>query len=182
MLKIISRNLKNQLEGINADSGQLDSNKLWKLRKKMCPKLCDPPTAMMDRHGNVLTPEKAISERALEVYGERLASNKIKSHISDLGQDTNTLCEIRLEISKNNTTDPWNMEDLKIALKQLHKDRSADPDGYINELFKEAVAGDDLLLPILILMNRIKTTQEYPNNFQKCNITSLYKKETKKRL
>ena len=174
------KKLKKELECINADSGRLDANKLWKLRKKMCPKLRDPPTAMMDRHGNVLASEKAISERAVEVYEERLANNKIKPHLTDLEQDTNKLCEIRLEISKKNTTDPWNMEDLKIALKQLHKNRSADPDGYINELFKEAVAGHDLLLAILKLMNKIKTTQEYPKNFQKCNITSLYKKKSRK--
>ena len=72
------------------------------------------------------------------------------------------------------------MEDLKLALKQLHKDRSADPDGFINELFKEAVAGDDLLLAILKLMNKIKTTQKYPKNFKKCNITSLHKKKSRK--
>ena len=161
------KKLKKELDGIKADSGKLDKNKLWKLRKKMCPKIRDPPTAMMDRRGNVLTSEKAISERAIEVYEERLTNNDMKSHLTELETDTNKLCELRLEISKKNATDPWTMEDLKLALKQLHKDRSADPDGFINELFKEAVAGDDLLLAILKLMNKIKTTQKYPKNFEK---------------
>ena len=104
----------------------------------------------------------------------------MKSHLTELETDTNKLCELRLEISKKNITDPWTMEDLKLALKQLHKDRSADPGGFINELFKEAVAGDDLLLAILKLMNKIKTTQKYPKNLKKCNITSLHKKKSRK--
>ena len=128
------KKLKKELDGIKADSGKLDKNKIWKLRKKMCPKIRDPPTAMMDEHGNVLTSEKAISERAIEVYEERLANNEMKSHLTELETDTNKLCELRLEISKKNITDPWTMEDLKLVLRQLHKYRSADPDGFIHEL------------------------------------------------
>ena len=36
------------------------------------------------------------------------------------------------------------MDDLKLALKQLGKEKSRDPEGFNNELFKEEVAGDDL--------------------------------------
>ena len=51
--------------------------------------------------------------------------------------------------------------------------------GYINEIVKEQVAGDDLLLAVLKLMNMIKTKQQYPKTFEKCNITTLYKKKSK---
>ena len=48
------------------------------------------------------------------------------------------------------------MDDLKLALKQLGKEKSRDPEGFNNELFKEEVAGEDLLLAVLKLMNLIK--------------------------
>ena len=41
------------------------------------------------------------------------------------------------------------MEDLLIVLKQLEKDKARDPEGYANEIFKEEVAGKDLLQALL---------------------------------
>ena len=122
--------LKSELEAIKDDSGKLDAHKLWKLRKKMCPNNRDPPTAMLDKQGNLLTSDESITNRALEVYSERLANNKIKPHLEEFENDTNTLCEIRLKISKKKTTDPWSIEDLKLALKHLKKDKSRDPEGF----------------------------------------------------
>ena len=90
--------LKGELESIRADAGKLDANKLWKLRKKMCPNNRDPPTAMMDKHGNLLTSDEAISNRAVEVYSERLSNNKIQSNLKEFEKDTNTLCELGLNI------------------------------------------------------------------------------------
>ena len=72
------------------------------------------------------------------------------------------------------------MEDLKLALKQLKRDKARDPEGFINEIFKEQVAGVDLLSAVLKLMNMVKTKQQYPKTFEKCNITSLYKKKSRK--
>ena len=153
---------------------------MWKLRKKMCPKNRDPPTAMIDKKGNLLTSDKAIQDRAVEAYTERLENNKIEPHLKDLEKDINELCEIRLKVSKRNKTPPWSMDDLKLAVKQLGKEKSRDPEGLINELFKEEVAGDDLLLAVLRLMNLIKSRQQYPKHLEKCNITSIYKKKSRK--
>ena len=48
------------------------------------------------------------------------------------------------------------MDDLKNAVKDLAKDKSRDALDQANKLFKEEVAGDDLLLAVLKLMNMIK--------------------------
>ena len=66
------------------------------------------------------------------------------------------------------------MEDLKYALRQLQNEKSRDPEGFVNELFKEDVAGDDLLLSVLNLMNKMKEKQKYQKILQKCNITSIH--------
>ena len=72
------------------------------------------------------------------------------------------------------------MEDPKVALKQLKDNKSRDPEGFSNELFKESVAGEDLLTAVLKLMNLIKTSQSYPIVLEKCNITSIYKKKSRR--
>ena len=60
-------------------------------------------------------------------------------------------------------------------MKYLKKDKSRDPHDYCNELFKEDVAGDDLKLAVLKLMNRIKKDQIFPKCMELCNISSIWK-------
>ena len=44
-----------------------------------------------------------------------------------------------------------------------------------NEIFKPGVAGDDLILAVTSLMNRIKNELNFPDPMNKCNVTNLYK-------
>ena len=71
------------------------------------------------------------------------------------------------------------MDDLKVVLKQLESDKSRDPDGFANEIFK--VAGEDLNEAVLRLMNIMKERQEYPKVLENYNITTLHKKHSKKK-
>ena len=41
--------LKQQLEKKKLDDNMINAHEIWKLRKKMSPKNCDPPTAMTDK-------------------------------------------------------------------------------------------------------------------------------------
>ena len=47
-----------EISGIECDEGGTHSGKLWKLRKKLFPNSRDPPTAMLDSEGNLVTCEK----------------------------------------------------------------------------------------------------------------------------
>ena len=55
--------------------------------------------------------------------------------------------------ASNNKTPDWTIEELEVVLKELKNDKSRDALGYINELFKPEVCGQDLKLAILKLMN-----------------------------
>ena len=160
--------------------GKIDSKQLWKLKKRLCPRLASAPSVMKDASGNLITSEKALKKRALEVYSKRLEGNTIATHLKELEDDVNTLCEVRVETSKQNKATEWSMEDLKEALKHIKKNKSRDPEGHCNELFREEVAGSDLLKAILKIMNMIKNKQVYPKIMEKCNITSLHKKGSKR--
>ena len=67
------------------------------------------------------------------------------------------------------------MKDLDRVLKGLKKQKSMDPYGLANDLFRPGVAGDDLKLAVLKLMNKIKEEQKYPECLELCNISSIYK-------
>ena len=94
---------KGVMEGLNKikpDGGKIDSQKFWKIKKKLFPKSCDPPSAMLDQFQNLLTTQDAIEARAIEVYSERLQPNKMKEHLKSLEETTNKLCELRLKLLK----------------------------------------------------------------------------------
>ena len=55
-----------------------------------------------------------------------------------------------------NKTAPWTMDDLDRVLKHLKINKSRDPLGFANEIFRPEVAGSDLKKAILKLMNRIR--------------------------
>ena len=67
------------------------------------------------------------------------------------------------------------MEQLETVLKHLKKNISQDPFGFPNEIFHIDVAGDDLKKAIIIMMNRIKFEQIFPEVLEICNISSIYK-------
>ena len=162
-----------KLETVNEN--KVNTQVFWKIKKKMCPKSKEPPVAMLDGHGNLLTSDKAIQERALEVFTKRLSPNEMKPHIKHMEQTTNKLCERRLEQTKNNKSKPWTIEDLEDVLKGLEKDKSRDALGHANEILRNDVAGKDLKLAILKMMNLMKRKSHFPTALEPCNITTLYK-------
>ena len=88
-------------------------------------------------------------------------------------RQVNKLCETRLKLTKLKTTDPWTLEDLNLALKDLDKGKARDALGHANKLFKEDVAGSDLKLATLKLMNLMKKKHQFPESLQAYNITPL---------
>ena len=55
-----------ELNGLECESGGNSVGKLWSLRRKLFPKSRDPPTAMLDVYGNLLTSQEAIEEEAIK--------------------------------------------------------------------------------------------------------------------
>ena len=67
------------------------------------------------------------------------------------------------------------MDQLDVVLKYLKKNKSRDPLGYANDIFHIDVAGDDLKQAIILMMNRVKREQIYPEVLEDCDISSIYK-------
>ena len=167
--------LKNKTDDKSKE--ELDS-KLWNLKKEIFPKSRDPPSAMLDpASGNLLTSKDKIEAAALDVYKSRLENRPIKADLINIKIAKEKLCKKLLEVAKTRKTPPWSMKDLELVLKNLKKEKSRDPHGLANELFGPDVAGDDLKLAVLKLMNRIKDEQIYPKCLELCNISSIWKKK-----
>ena len=115
--------IKEELKKLKPHKGGLNVNSLWRLKKKLCPRSRDPPTAMVDGMGNLLTENESIKRRALEVYKKRLEGNTMVNNLEDLEKDTIKLCEERLKLSKKNKSRAWDIDDLKTVLKELKKNK-----------------------------------------------------------
>ena len=96
------RKVKDELAKIKPNEGKMDNKQVWKLKKALCPRTMDAPCAMNDANGNLITSDKALEKRALQVYAERLEGNTVEDHLKDLEKDTNMLCELRVKVSTVN--------------------------------------------------------------------------------
>ena len=154
--------IKEEISDIKHEEGGINSGKLWKLKKKLSPKCRDPPTAMLDQEGDLVTSPKLIEKLAVDVFRNRLKNRQIKEELSELKKDKDETCKLRLKIAARNKTPPWTMEELNTVLKYLKKNKSRDQFGFSYELFKDNAAGNDLKLAVLKLMNPIRFEQKYP--------------------
>ena len=137
--------IKKQVGNIDCLDGNMNSGSLWNLKKDLFPQSRDPPTAMIDPvTGNLLTDEKKIQDAALHTYSKRLENRPIKKNLEHVKDAKEKLCEKLLEVARANKTPDWEMKHLDRVLKQLKKNKSRDPLGFCNELFRPEVAGDDL--------------------------------------
>ena len=167
--------IKEEIGKMDCEEGGVNSGFLWKLKKKLSPKCRDPPTAMLDTWGNLVTDTKQIQNLALSTFTERLKNREIKTEFAYMKLLKEKLFEIRIKSSGRIKTPPWSMNELDNVLKNLKKNKSRDPMGYANEIFSPSIAGLDFRLAILNLMNRIKAEQKYPEVLEMCNISSIYK-------
>ena len=146
-----------KIDGIDCEEGEINSGNLWNLKKQIFPKSREPPTAMIDPlSGNLITSDDKIEEASIEVYKDRLKSRPMNEDLEHIRNAKELLCEKLLKLASLKKTPPWTMLNLDKVLKNLKKNTSRDPYGLANELFMPGVAGDDLKLAILKLMNRIE--------------------------
>ena len=133
------------------------------------------PTAMLDDDDNLVTDDDQIKQMAIKAYEDRLRTRPIKEGLEHILDAKEKLADSLMEKAKLNKTPPWTSQELQVVLDNLKINKSRDPNGIANELFKNEAAGDDLKEAILKLMNRIKDEQKYPKCLELCNISSIWK-------
>ena len=99
----------------------------------------------------------------------------IREEYSELLLKKEELFELRLRLSKLNKSPPWTKKQLLKVLSSLKNNKSRDPHGHVNEIFKPGVAGESLTSSLLIMFNKIKAEITFPDFMQLSNIVSIYK-------
>ena len=71
--------IKEELGNLKYEEGGIHMGKLWKLKKKLNHRCRDPPTAMKDKKGNLITDPDVIDNIALDVFKDKLENREITS-------------------------------------------------------------------------------------------------------
>ena len=161
------------------DGNQLDGSgrkNLWSLLKKKFPKTAHAtPVGKKDRKGKLITNHMELKHLYLKTYTQRLRNRPIKEEFQELKDLKDGVFDARLKLASKKKSEPWKMEDLEAALKALKKDKSRDPNGWCNELFKDGVAGQHLKLSLLNFLNKMKSENMIPDFVRLADISTLYK-------
>ena len=173
------------LEEISEDGNINGSGrkKLWKVLKNKYPKISTPtPVAKNDNKGNLITKHQDLKKLYLKTYKQRMRNRPIKEGLNDLKTLKENLFHLRLELAEEKKSELWTLNQLDEAIKTLKNNKSRDPLGWINELFKNGVAGYNLRLSILHLFNKIKEENHIPDFMRLADVSTIYKgKGSKKR-
>ena len=156
-------------------NGTFSQLKLWKLKQRLCPRAVDPPMAKKDEAGNLITTPNRLKELYNQTYKHRLRNRDIKEELMDVYFLKMELWESRMVELVANKSENWNLKDLRLSCKSLKVNKTTDPNGMINELFKEGVIGTDLEIALLHLFNGIKSSFYIPDYLLRQNISTIYK-------
>ena len=170
--KIVQEHVKS----LGRSDGRFSQTGMWKLKNKLWPKEQDPPMAKYDVKGNLISVPSALRKLYLEHYVQRLEHRKIKDDYVQNYDKKVILWKMRFDKLKATQSADWSMKDLRSTLKSLKNNKTRDPCGLLNELFKAPVIGRDLENAILSMVNGIKLEFFIPNIVQMSNITTIFKR------
>ena len=89
---------------------------------------------------------------------------------------------MKMKIAEATSSKLWTMSDLEAALRDLKTNKSRDPEGLINEIFKKDIIGDDLKMSLLFMFNKIKQNKLIPFFMNLANITTVPKRGSRLKL
>ena len=131
--------------------------------------------AKKNREEKLITNPNELKELYLDTYVSRLRNRKILPGFENLKTLKEYLCQQRLKISSKVSSLPITRSKLNKILKSLKKNKSGDPGGLINELFRPETIGDDLKESLFMILKKVKEDLVIPDIMRDANITSIYK-------
>ena len=142
---------------LSDDPENINLNQVWKTLNKLCPKVGGSlPTAKRNHKGRIVSAPGEIKKLLAKEYKERLRSRPARPDLCGLTKRKRRIFRMKLKLAEENSSSPWNMNDLDNALQDLKNNKSRDPEGLINELFKKDVIGQDLKISLLSMLNGLK--------------------------
>ena len=150
--------------------------KMWKTLNKNYPKQSNAvPVGKKDSSGNIITNHSGLKELYLDTYLNRLRNRPIMPGFEKLQNMKNSLFNLRLQVSKKSKSIPWTLKNLENAISGLKNEKARDPNGLINEIFKEGVAGTDFKHSLLSFFNKMKEQNLIPDFVRAADVATIYK-------
>ena len=168
---------RDHLKEIEIGDGKFSRIGFWKVKKKLFPQVQDSPMAKKNEDGLIITSPNLLKDLYLRTYSHRLRQREMKPEYLDVFCLKMELWESRLDELKQQKSKPWSKKDLDKVLKSLKNNKTRDPNGMINEIFKEGCIGKDLKVALLELFNGIKSYLHIPEYMTLENITTIWKKK-----
>ena len=106
----------------------------------------------------------------------------MKPELAALYKQKMSLYNLRIEVTRNMKSKSWSVNELEKVLKSLKKNKSADSQGLVYELFRPEIIGTDLFSSLLLFCNTVKSQLLVPKFVTFTDITSIYKSRGEKSL
>ena len=156
----------------------INMQQMWKLLKRIWPKTGSSlPVAKKNHKGKIVTGPRDLKNLLAREYKDRLRSQPVRPDLDALRKRRRRLFKKKMELAQKRTSPDWTMDDLDLAISNLKNNKSRDPEGYANEIFKHGVIGQDLKLSLLMMMNKVKRQKMIPKAVMNvANVTTVPKR------
>ena len=156
---------------------------MWKNVRKLWPKCGNTlPTAKKDYKGKLVSCPRGLKALLAKEYKERLRRRPTRPDLIRINLAKELIFQLEIELASSRNSDPWTLNELEAALKDLKRNKSRDSEGYVNEIFKKEVIGDNLKMLMLTMFNKLKKTKTIPKFMNMANITTVPKKGSRLKL
>ena len=174
----INRNkIMQNFKSYSEDPENINLGQVWKTLNKLWPKFgVSVPSAKKDHMGKFVTAPSKLKKLLAKEYKGRLRTRPVRPDLGSLEQRRRRILKMKLKLAASRSSSPWSMADLEAALKDLKNNKSRDPEGLLNELFKKNVIGDDLKQSLLTMLNSLRSEQLIPISLNYVNVTTVPKK------
>ena len=165
---------------LETESGGTNSNNVWKEFRKTYPKKSKPlPTGIKNINGKVITNPEEKKKVTIKHFEHRMRRRPKHEDVKEISETNEKTFLMRIEQARINKSPPFNMNELEKVLKSLKTGKSKDFNGYICELFKEGVLGNNLKQSLLMMFNQMKHELIIPECLRTAHVTILHKKNCK---
>ena len=126
--------IKDHVGEVCTIEGKFNPIKVWKLKKKIFPKLAENATAKIGSNGELVTNPNLLKKLYLETFQKRLSHRVILPHLRKLKSLREELFQKRIQKAAENKSANYTEEDLIKVLKKLKPNKATDPMGFTNEM------------------------------------------------
>ena len=104
------KKIEDIVRGTKSDNGEFNQRKFWEVKKKFFQSPNEPPAAMRDKNGNLVTSSAALKELYMKTYKERLSPAIIEDDdTKEIIELKKKLWEVRKYVYEKRQSVPWKM-------------------------------------------------------------------------